>query len=532
MESNILEKVKEYALKNIDNIYIVDVFSDEIKIYDENNNLNLVKTDSLTSYLENTKLNIQSEYLSSYMNMFSIPKLEEAIKEGKDNLALRYKLSNGSITNIISFLTEINGKKIIIALEYASNSSEFTNNNIKYNSLVEAVSDSILKINNVFNVKEKTDVKKIEEYINSILYGLANNYKELKSNLTKDAANISSLGGDTILIVDDDSLTRNMIKKIFDNEYNIKMAANGKEAIDYFEEMNNKSVMEKKDNVLGIFLDLTMPVMDGFSVLEYLSKNNYLSKVPVIIISGDYEKETKTKVYSYNIADMLEKPFDFEVVKHRINNFINLYKSSNSLNDLINNQNSNLKEIINPLVDAYQLDYSKNINLVNKYINIIGNKVMEDFSNYNLTAEKIGKMADASMYYDIGFYSIPKTLLSKKNFDNEELENIKKYPLYGAKMIDYIYDLTSDEVYKKYAYNIAKHYHENYDGTGYPSKLKGEEIPIEAQISAIAIMYFNLKKKDIPNIKDKIVSKQGIMFNPKIIGSFIKVEEELKNINF
>lgn len=88
---------------------------------------------------------------------------------------------------------------------------------------------------------------------------------------------------------------RNMIKKIFADEYKIIMAENGKEAIEYLEANSSKGITESSDNILGIFLDLTMPVMDGFAVLEYLSKNNYLYRIPVIIISGDYEKETKAR---------------------------------------------------------------------------------------------------------------------------------------------------------------------------------------------------------------------------------------------
>ena len=141
--------------------------------------------------------------------------------------------------------------------------------------------------------------------------------------------------------------------KIFDqDEYKIVMAANGKEAIDYVEENSKKGIEQTSDHIVGIFLDLTMPVLDGFAVLDYLSERNYLNRIPVIIISGDYEKETKIRVYNYNIADMLEKPFDFDVVKHRIGNFINLYKSSNSLNDLINNQTESLKEIIDAYIKA------------------------------------------------------------------------------------------------------------------------------------------------------------------------------------
>lgn len=306
------------------------------------------------------------------------------------------------------------------------------------------------------------------------------------------------------------------------------MAENGKEALEYLETNSNKGLTESSDNILGIFLDLTMPVMDGFAVLEYLSKNNYLYKIPVIIISGDYEKETKARVYNYGVADMLEKPFDFEVVKHRIGNFINLYKSSNSLNNLISDQSRDLKDLINPFVESYRYDYESNINSVNEYIKKLGTQVMKDFPEYNLDEEKINKMADASMYYDIGFYSIPRTILLKKDsFNESELKKIKNYPIFGEKMLNYVLSLTQDELYKKYAQNITKYYHENYNGSGYPFGLKENQIPLEVRIASVCINYNNLLKKYGNRAFDIIVSKENVSFSPDIISSFKKIKNEL-----
>ena len=302
------------------------------------------------------------------------------------------------------------------------------------------------------------------------------------------------------------------------------MLSNGKEALEYLEENKNKGLTTSSDHIVAIFLDLTMPVLDGFAVLEYLSKKNYLTKIPVVIISGDYEKETKARVYNYNIADMLEKPFDFEIVKHRISNFINLYKSSNSLNNLVNNQNEEIIDLINPFVEAYLYDYKDNIEHVKSYIDKLAIMVMKDYPEYNLTLEKIEKMKDASKYYDVGFYSIPRSILSKNgNWNKEEIKKIKEYPLFTSSMINYLLSSSSDSLFKEYSINIAKYYHENYDGTGYPNGLVEDEIPIESQIASIAIMYNNLRRKGLDKAESIIVSKSGKMFNPKLIESFAKV---------
>ena len=225
---------------------------------------------------------------------------------------------------------------------------------------------------------------------------------------------------------------------------------------------------------------------------------------------------------------MLEKPFDFEVVKHRIGNFINLYKSSNSLNNLISDQSRDLKDLINPFVESYRYDYESNINSVNGYIKKLGTQVMKDFPEYNLDEEKINKMADASMYYDIGFYSIPRTILLKKDsFNESELKKIKNYPIFGEKMLNYVLSLTQDELYKKYAQNITKYYHENYNGSGYPFGLKENQIPLEVRIASVCINYNNLLKKYGNRAFDIIVSKENVSFSPDIISSFKKIKNEL-----
>lgn len=531
------EVIRKLALSKNAEFYVTDVFKDEVTVYAvTSGKVTLSKKEALTSYLENLQSNITPSYLKGFMGAFSIPKLQENEKNGNDKVEFKYQTLDGKWHMISSMLFIVSGVNMIFTIneEIEKNANGFSSvqESDNFNNLISNLSDVMLKIYNVFDVEPKRvdDIKKIKEYIDSVMQQLINKYPDLKKGFRKNALNVSGLAYDSILIVDDDLVTRNMIKKVFNDEYKIVMASNGKEAIDYLEANSNKKISESIDNVLGIFLDLTMPVMDGFAVLEYLSRNNYLSKIPVIIISGDYEKETKSRVYSYNIADMLEKPFDFQIVRHRISNFINLYKSSNALGQLISVQGDKLKELIDPFVTAYEYDYKENIRRINEYIKILGKQVSKDNPSYLLTDELINKMADASQYYDIGFYSIPRRILNKKEqLNQDELIKIKEYPLFGSKMIEYVLSLTSDMKYKDYAFNIAKYYHENYDGTGYPSNLLGDKIPIEAQIASVAITYNNLIRK-VNDPKDIIISKSGKAFNPNIIDSFSKVSNELLNV--
>ena len=533
MEDTLFNELKKLVFKTINNIYLMDIVNDVIYTYKYEDTLINQNKQSLSEYLQNMSGKIEASYVKEYMNNVSVPKLMEKSISNGGYSSFAYKLLNGETYKNTSSIVNIGGNDCVLVLE--EKASSVTNNktdDTKYNSLIEVVADAMLKVHNVYNMDERILANKdgVRQYVDSIFSGITNSYPELKKAFTEKAINVSGREDDTILIVDDDKLTRTMIKKIFEGEYKIVEAADGREAIDYLKENDKKGYMESSDHVVSIFLDLTMPVLDGFAVLTHLSQKGVLNKIPVIIISGDYEKETKSRVYSYNIADMLEKPFDFEVVRHRIKNFINLYKSSNSLDSLISGQTNNLKNIIDSYIKAYMVDYKEDTEKVAKYAELLANKVMSDYDEFDLSKNKIEKLKGAITYYDIGFYSVPRTVLSKDgNYTEEELAFIKNYPVFSSNVLDYVLKKTNDESYKDIAKNICKHYHENFDGTGFPNNLSGNDIPIEAQIAAIAIAYNNLRKTNY-NPDDYIIDKSGTAFNPKLVGSFMKISNEFRNI--
>ena len=271
MDTNVLENtLKNLLFSDGLEVFVFNVFEDTVNKYGIiEGKFTSTGSDTFTNFLESIKTKISEEYVSSFMNLVSIPKIKEAKKEGKESVNLKYKTLNNEWYKISATLTLVNGAELIFMVkEKMDNSGAKESNNSKYNALISRLADSILKINNVFNLDEKkTNIKSVEEYINSILNSLTSSYPELKKSLNSTAANVSGRVDDVLLIVDDDMLTRNMIKKVFADEYKIVMATNGKEAIEYLNENSSKGITESSDNVLGIFLDLTMPVMDGFSVL-------------------------------------------------------------------------------------------------------------------------------------------------------------------------------------------------------------------------------------------------------------------------
>ena len=517
---------------------IIDVQGDKIYKY-TNNNGNFVceRESSYIEYFDNCRNFIDGEDVEGYIESLSISKLEE--NGGK--AVYNYKMLSNKLGTYLEYTNEIslhveNDKKIIVVLVARSNGTkvvEKTDNNKsnlegKINKLNDAISLAMLKIHNVINMDNNLRPK--DEYINSILVGLTTEFPELNKAFTENASEIYSSGRTTIMIIDDDSMTCNLIGKIFNKDYDVITANNGEDAI-----VKLKDAKIKNINISCIFLDLIMPVLDGFSVLDYLNDNNYLNKLPVIIISGNYDKETRNKAYSYQIADMLEKPFNAQVIRHRIENLINLYRSSGNINEMMLKQHENLKNIINSLVVSYEMDNGLMMATLKKYVKILAMQVSVQYPEYNISSNMIEKIANSACYYAIGNYTLSKTILAKKGeYSEVEKESIKKANLNGAAIIKYVLSLNNNEIDPKYAYEIAKYYNERYDGAGYPEKLSGEGIPLAAQIASLAIEYMNLVNTIVPvdygRIASLIIMEAGHKFNPKMVEAFKKVEPEFEAI--
>ena len=538
--NSILYLLQNFLLTRFLNAYSIDVISDKAFIYSYVNNSIVNKSNTTYSgFLTDLSNSLSSEDLNNLTANLSIQRLEECFYSGKKSVNL--VINRGGTDYLLDIsLVNFNGNKLIMVIENLFDSSMGLNINsgnyknkedIRMQSMIDNVSDSLLKIYNVFNSnRNNPEVNNIGNYINTILSDITNSYPEFNRSFKENAISVSSMGRPTLLIVDDDMITRNLLKKIFIDQYNIVMATNGEEAIGILEDNSNRNMFESRDNIVGIFLDLVMPKMDGFGVLDYLNRNNYLSKIPVAIISGDYSKETRDRVYGYHIADMLEKPFNTEIIKHRVNNLVNLYKSSNSLNEMILNQYADLKNVIDTIISAYKYDYASNIEMIKRYTLIIGTDIMNNYGEYNLDEARVNLIAEASCYYDIGYYAIPRVIYSKdSNFTKEEADIVKNYPIIGSKIVKYGLKNMGDSAFTEYAYEITRYYHERYDGTGYPEGLRGDAIPISACIVALSALFNNFVRSysNSEDIRDAICRLSGSKFNPRIIESFKRVFDKL-----
>lgn len=526
--------IKNKIIENYEQVLIIDVIDDKIyKYVNSNNNFNLLEETSYVEYFSNCKNFIFEDDISNYMDSLSITKLEN--NNGK--ITLNYRMLDDKIgtymnyINIVS-LYEENDKKMIIVLVCRDDSNtkiEGLNNNkvgleSKLNKLIDSVSMAMLKIHNVINMDNNLRTK--DEYVNSILAELVRGYPELNKSLNENAAEIYNNGKTTILIVDDDKMTCNLISKVFDKHYDILIANNGREAIDTLTSAKSNNI-----NISCIFLDLIMPELDGFSVLEFLNDNNYLMRLPVVIISGNYDKETRNRAYSYQIADMLEKPFNAQVIRHRIENLISLYRSSGILNELLLEQQQDAKKIIDSLVLSYEIDNSYKMSMIKKYVKILTTQISVQYPEYNINSNIIDKIANSSAYYDIGSYTLPRSILNKKSeYTEEEKKIINMENNNAAAIVKIVLANDNNKVDPQYCYEITKYYHERYDGRGYPEGLNGNNIPLSASIVGLVVEYMNLLNNftsiDYEKIASLIIMESGHKFSPKVVEAFKNVKDQ------
>ena len=529
--------ITKKILDNYEQVLIIDIADDKIYKY-TNDNGNFVGDNgsSYASYINDCHNFIHEDDIQDYVDSLSISKIEKS----NSRIVLNYKMYNNKIGSYMNYVNTIslhdyNGKKLIVVLVSSNDNAvihEKTDHSkadleTKISKLADAVSLSMLKIHNIVNMDNNLRTK--DEYINSVLSELTTNFPELNKSFNDNASQVYNSGKSAIMIIDDDKITCNLIGKIFSSDYDIITANNGQEAISILSD-NKKS----GTNISCIFLDLIMPVLDGFSVLDYLNDNNYLNKLPVIIISGNYDKETRKRAYSYAIADMLEKPFNAQVIKHRIENLIGLYRSSGILNEMMLEQHEDLKQVVRSIVNSYELDNAGSFAIIKKYMKLLTMQVSVLYPEYSINSNMIDKMSASVVYYGIGNYVLPKSLLRKKGqYTDEEKNIIKSANSNGAWIVKYV--LTNNtEIDPKYCYEITRYHNEHYDGTGYPEGLSGDSIPLVAQIASLVIEYYKLLNTmtpvDYSRIASLITMEAGRKFNPKVVEAFKKVQFEFETI--
>ena len=287
-----------------------------------------------------------------------------------------------------------------------------------------------------------------------------------------------------ILVVDDSKFNQELIIEILGEEYQYIVADDGLEAI---------KILQKDWTIDLMLLDINMPKMNGFEVLEYMHQYHWIKEFPVIVISAEEENSIIEKAYNLGAAEYIQRPFDAFIVKKRVQNTMILYANQKKLTNVVVNQvyekeenNKIMIGILSNVVGTYNKESKEHILHIRIATQMLLRRLVEKTDAYPLTESDITLIATASSLHDIGKVGISKDILNKPaKLTVEEYEIMKTHTLIGAKMIEDM-DYPEDKPLIKIAYEICRWHHERFDGNGYPDGLVGNDIPISAQVVSIA----------------------------------------------
>lgn len=367
--------------------------------------------------------------------------------------------------------------------------------------------------------------------------GLMYQAKNRKNMIVTEKSGIDSAEAkerQQILIVDDSQINCEILAEILKDEYRILEAANGEECINLLKQYGT--------GIALLLLDINMPVMDGFEVLALMNRKHWIEDIPVIIISSENSASYVRRAYEMGASDYISRPFDVQVVHQRVSNTIKLYAKQRRLISLVTDQirekeknNQMMISILSQIVEFRNSESGSHVLHINIIIGMLLERLMQKTDQYRLQWSDQFLITTASALHDIGKIGIDEKILNKPGkLTKEEFEIMKTHTLIGASMLKSI-EMYQNEKLLQVAYQICRWHHERYDGKGYPDGLKGEEIPISAQVVAIADVYDALVGKRVykkafshETAIHMILNGECGAFNPLLLECLTDIQNRLK----
>ena len=337
-----------------------------------------------------------------------------------------------------------------------------------------------------------------------------------------------------ILIVDDSEMNRAILTEILKKDYRILEAENGEECIRILEQYGT--------DISLVLLDLVMLKMDGFEVLSVMNRRQWIEDIPVIMISSEDSSQFIQKAYEYGASDYIARPFDARVVYQRVFNTIKLYAKQRRLLNLVTAQvyekersNRIMLAILSQIVEFRNGESGLHVIHINIVTELLLEHLMSRSNRYYMSWAEQQLVVTASALHDIGKIGIDEKILNKPgSLTKEEFEIMKTHTLIGASMLERM-KVYQDEAMVQIAHDICRWHHERYDGKGYPDGLRGDEIPISAQVVALADVYDALTSERV--YKKAYTHEEAIQmilngecgaFNPVLLQCLEEVQDRIK----
>ena len=337
-----------------------------------------------------------------------------------------------------------------------------------------------------------------------------------------------------ILLVDDSNMNRMLLREILGDGYHILEAENGQECLE--------TLRAEAGNIALVLLDINMPGMDGFEVLKAMNANHTIEDTPVIMISSEDSDAAIRRSYELGASDYVNRPFDARIVYRRVTNTIKLYAKQRRLVQMVSDQirarennTDTLVGVLSHIVEFRNGESGAHVRHIRIITERLLHRLLEISSRYAITAEQQDLIPLASALHDIGKIGIDEKILNKPGkLTPEEFKVIQTHSMLGAKMLHDL-DQFAEQPLLQTAYEIARWHHERWDGRGYPDGLKGDEIPISAQLVSLADVYDALTsercyKKAFSHEKavQMILNGECGAFNPLLLQCLTDVQDDLK----
>lgn len=345
---------------------------------------------------------------------------------------------------------------------------------------------------------------------------------------------------DTILIADDDEINRAILTNIFAPTYRVREARDGEEAL--------MMLLREQKRICAVLLDVVMPVMDGMELLKKLNILGLTKQIPVFLITAEHADSTMWAAYTLGSMDVIQKPIVPYIVERRINSIIELFWARQRLGYTVEQQRSEIDRqerqiadlnegMVEALSTAIEFRNGESGSHVHRIRTITERMLMETELGEGLSHEEIRRIGLGAVMHDVGKIAIPDAILNKPGkLTPEEFSIMKTHTLEGCKLLERIPQMKSNDAFR-YAYDIARHHHERWDGRGYPDGLLGDEIPIWAQVVSVADVYDALRSprcyKEAYSVDRTLgMIREGACgtFNPRVLDGFFDMEEKFRDV--